>query len=184
MATVMLLIGGVAALGVLLTRWETVHLLSAEWFYRILTVHGLTMLIFVIIFFEMAVLVFAGPVPLGSRVPAPEVAWAGVVLMVARSVLAEVVMWMDKADVLSSADKSFRIGAVRVHGKDKKRGAVVALTMEKRHVLNTLGAWTHTTTREMYQQEGHPEIALQAAETRRKTGPRRKLATKRQRGYG
>ena len=47
-----LLIGGIAAVLVLLTRWQAVHLLPAEWFYRILTVHGMNMLIFFIIFFE------------------------------------------------------------------------------------------------------------------------------------
>ncbi|MDX1577552.1 MAG: cytochrome C oxidase subunit I, partial [Gemmatimonadota bacterium] len=56
-ATVSLLVGGVAALLVLLTRWQVIHLLDAVWFYRILTVHGMNMLIFFIIFFEMAVLV-------------------------------------------------------------------------------------------------------------------------------
>jgi cytochrome c oxidase subunit I len=40
------------------------------------------MLIFFIIFFEMAVLYFAGPVLLNSRVPAPKVAWGGFGLMV------------------------------------------------------------------------------------------------------
>ena len=55
-ATVALLIGGIAAILVLLTRWQVVHLLDAVWFYRILTVHGMTMLIFFILFFEMAVL--------------------------------------------------------------------------------------------------------------------------------
>src|SRR5512141_3383642 len=67
-ATVALLVGGIAAILVLLTRWQAVHLLPAEMFYRILTVHGMTMLIFFIIFFEMAVLYFtAGPL-LNSRV--------------------------------------------------------------------------------------------------------------------
>ena len=75
-ATVALLVGGVAALLVLLTRWQAVHLLDAVWFYRVLTVHGMSMLIFFIIFFEMAVLYFAGPVVLNSRVPAPLLGWA------------------------------------------------------------------------------------------------------------
>ena len=39
-ATVTLLIGGVAALLVMLTRWQVVHLLDAVWFYRVLTIHG------------------------------------------------------------------------------------------------------------------------------------------------
>ncbi|MBI2535477.1 MAG: cytochrome C oxidase subunit I, partial [Gemmatimonadetes bacterium] len=49
-ATVALLVGGIAALLVLLTRWQVVHLLPANWFYRLLTIHGMTMLIFFILF--------------------------------------------------------------------------------------------------------------------------------------
>ena len=99
-ATVSLLIGGIAAVLVLLTRWQAVHLLPAELFYRILTVHGMSMLIFFILFFEMAVLYFASAVLLGSRVAAPRLAWTAFVLMVAGAVLVEVIMWMGKADVL------------------------------------------------------------------------------------
>jgi cytochrome c oxidase subunit 1 len=99
-ATVALLVGGIAALLVLLTRWQAVHLLDAVWFYRILTVHGMNMLIFFIIFFEMAVLMFAGPVLLNCRVPAPKVAWAGFGLMVVGTLLVEWTMWTGQADVL------------------------------------------------------------------------------------
>ncbi|MEQ9569507.1 MAG: cbb3-type cytochrome c oxidase subunit I, partial [Longimicrobiales bacterium] len=99
-ATVALLVGGIAALLVLLTRWQAVHLLDPVWFYRILTVHGMNMLIFFIIFFEMAVLMFAGPVLLNSRVPAPKVAWSGFGLMVVGALLVEWTMWTGQADVL------------------------------------------------------------------------------------
>ena len=68
-ATVALLVGGLAAILVLLTRWQAIHLLDAVPFYRWLTIHGMNMLIFFIIFFEMAVLYFAGPVVLNCRVP-------------------------------------------------------------------------------------------------------------------
>ena len=74
-ATVSLMIGGLAALMILLTRWQVVHLLNVVWFYRMLTIHGLSMLIFFMLFFEMAVLYFAGPVVLNSRLPAPRVGW-------------------------------------------------------------------------------------------------------------
>ncbi|MCK5377597.1 MAG: cytochrome C oxidase subunit I, partial [Acidobacteria bacterium] len=60
-ATVLLLVGGITGLLVLLTRWQAVHLLDAVMFYRVLTIHGMSMLIFFIIFFEMAILYFAGP---------------------------------------------------------------------------------------------------------------------------
>ncbi|MEX0912403.1 MAG: cytochrome C oxidase subunit I, partial [Gemmatimonadota bacterium] len=43
-ATVALLVGGITAILVVLTRWQAVHLLDAVWFYRALTVHGMTML--------------------------------------------------------------------------------------------------------------------------------------------
>ena len=99
-ATVMLLVGGISALLVLLTRWQAIHLLDAVWFYRILTIHGMTMLIFFIIFFEMAVLVFAGPVLLGSRLPAVKTAWSGFGLMVAGMLLVQWTMWTGQADVL------------------------------------------------------------------------------------
>ena len=99
-ATVSLLIGGIAAVLLLLTRWQVVHLLSAEWFYRVLTVHGMSMLIFFIIFFEMAVLYFASAVLLNSRVATPRLAWASFWLMVVGAVLVEVIMWSGRADVL------------------------------------------------------------------------------------
>ena len=99
-ATVALLVGGVAAVLVLLTRWQAIHLLDAVWFYRILTVHGMNMLIFFIIFFEMAVLDFAGPVLLNSRVAAPKIGWLAFVLMVVGTLLVEWTMWTGRADVL------------------------------------------------------------------------------------
>jgi len=117
-ATVALLIGGVAALGVLLTRWQTVHLLDAVWFYRILTVHGMNMLIFFIIFFEMAVLYFAAGPLLNSRVAAPKVGWGAFALMVAGMGLVEWTMWTGRADVLFTsyvplrADPSYYLGII------------------------------------------------------------------------
>ncbi len=80
-AVVFLLFGGVLAILVTLTRWQAVHLLPADWFYLVLTGHGLNMLVFWIIFFEIAVLYFAGSTLLGCRLPTPRVAWAGFALM-------------------------------------------------------------------------------------------------------
>lgn len=117
-ATVMLLVGGIAALLVLLTRWQAVHLLDAVWFYRILTVHGMTMLIFFIIFFEMAVLLFAGPVLLNCRLPAKKTAWTGFLLMVAGMLLVQWTMWTGRADVLFTsyvplqAHSNFYLGVI------------------------------------------------------------------------
>jgi len=99
-ATVALLVGGIAAILVLLTRWQAVHLLDAAMFYRVLTIHGMNMLIFFIIFFEMAILYFAGPVLLNSRVPAPKLGWAAFVLMVTGTLMVEWTMFTGRADVL------------------------------------------------------------------------------------
>jgi cytochrome c oxidase subunit I len=99
-AIVALLIGAVAGLLLVLTRWQAVHLLPAVWYYRLLTAHGLNMLIFFIIFFEMAVLYFAGPIVLNSRVPTPKIGWLSFVLMVAGAVLVDVMVFTGRADVL------------------------------------------------------------------------------------
>ena len=117
-AVVALLIGGVAALLVLLTRWQTVHLLNAEWFYRVLTIHGMNMLIFFILFFEMAILYFCSAVLLNSRVAAPKVAWLAFVLMVIGTVMVEWMMITGKADVLFTsyvplrADPLYYLGVI------------------------------------------------------------------------
>ncbi len=99
-ATIALLVGGVAALLVLLTRWQAVHLLDPVWFYRVLTVHGMNMLIFFILFFEMAVLYFAAAPLLSARLPAPALGWVAFALMTAGALLVNWMMWTGKADVL------------------------------------------------------------------------------------
>ena len=67
---VYLLIGGILALLVSLTRWPAVHLLDADWFYLMLTAHGIDMLIFWILFFEIAILYFCSSTLLRSRIAA------------------------------------------------------------------------------------------------------------------
>jgi cytochrome c oxidase subunit I len=99
-ATVMLLIGGITAVLVLLTRWQAVHLLDATMYYRMLTVHGMNMLIFFILFFEMAVLYFASAVLLNSRVAWPKVGWAAFGLMVTGMLMVQWTMFTGRADVL------------------------------------------------------------------------------------
>ncbi len=86
-AVVFLAIGGLMGLLVALTRWPAVHLLPADWFYLVLTGHGANVLLFWIIFFEIAVLYFASAVLLNCRLPAPKIAWLGFILMVVGAVL-------------------------------------------------------------------------------------------------
>ena len=84
---VCLLIGGLLAIGVVLTRWQAVHWLAPDRFYQVLTAHGINMLVFWIIFFEMAVLYFASSTLLRTRLATPGMAWAGFWLMVAGAVI-------------------------------------------------------------------------------------------------
>jgi cytochrome c oxidase subunit 1 len=99
-SVVALLIGAIAAILLVLTRWQAVHLLPAEWYYRVLTAHGMSMLIFFIIFFEMAVLYFTSTALLNARAAAPRLSWAAFALMVGGGILVEVMIWGGKADVL------------------------------------------------------------------------------------
>ena len=99
-AVVALLIGAIAALLLVLTRWQAVHLLPAEWYYRLLGVHGMNMLIFFIIFFEMAVLWFAATVLLNARPAAPRFGWVNFGLMVVGALIVEWTQFTGRADVL------------------------------------------------------------------------------------
>ncbi len=99
-AVVCFLIGVVAAVGLVLTRWQAVHLLDAVHYYRFLTLHGLNMLIFFIIFFEMAVLYFAGPVVLNCRLPMPSLGWLAFILMVGGAFIVDFNVFSGTADVL------------------------------------------------------------------------------------
>ena len=99
-AVLSMLVGVIGAFGLVLTRWQAIHLLPADWYYRMLTIHGVSMLIFFIIFFEMAILYFAGPVMLNSRTAAPKLGWFAFGLMALGAVMVEVMMWTGRADVL------------------------------------------------------------------------------------
>ncbi len=86
-AVVFLAVGGGMGLLVALTRWPAVHLLPSEWFYLVLTGHGANVLLFWIIFFEIALLYFASAVLLNSRLAMPRLAWVGFWLMIAGAVV-------------------------------------------------------------------------------------------------
>jgi len=87
-AVLFLALGGLMGLLVALTRWPAVQILPADWFYLVLTGHGANVLLFWIIFFEIAVLYFASAVVLGARLATPRFAWLGFVLMVVGAVMA------------------------------------------------------------------------------------------------
>jgi cytochrome c oxidase subunit 1 len=97
---VSLLVGGILALLVILTRWPAVHLLPADWFYLTLTAHGLDMLVFWIIFFEIAVLYFAASVLLKCRLATPRWAWAAFWLMVIGALTNNVAVFRGDSSVM------------------------------------------------------------------------------------
>ena len=97
---VSLLVGGILALLVTLTRWPAVHLLPPDWFYLVLTAHGLDMLVFWIIFFEIAVLYFAAAVLLKCRLATPRIAWVAFWLMILGAIINNVAVFRGDSSVM------------------------------------------------------------------------------------
>jgi len=95
-----LLVGGIMALGVVLTRWPDVKLLPADTFYMVLTAHGIDMLIFWIIFFEMAVLIFASSTLLRCRLATPKLAWVSFWLMALGAIMTNVAIFQGESSVM------------------------------------------------------------------------------------
>ena len=102
-AVVWLLIGGILAVGVVLTRWPAVHWLAADNFYMVLTAHGIDMLIFWIIFFEIAVLYFCSSTLLRCRIATPRIAWLGFALMLIGSVTTNVAVFKGDSSVMMTS---------------------------------------------------------------------------------
>ena len=102
-AVVALLVGGLLAIGVVLTRWPAVHWLAADTFYMVLTAHGIDMLIFWIIFFEVAVLYFASSTLLRCRLATPKIAWAAYALMLVGAVMNNVSVFQGDSSVMMTS---------------------------------------------------------------------------------
>jgi cytochrome c oxidase subunit 1 len=96
-AVVALIIGGIGAFFVAMTRWEVVGLLPAEDFYRVLSIHAWHLLIFWMVFMEVAILYVGGPMVLGRKMPAPSLAKVGWGLMVASAVAITWAIWVSEA---------------------------------------------------------------------------------------
>ncbi len=101
MAVVTLTLGGIAALLIALTRWQAVHLLDATWFYRLLTLHGIDMLVAWMVFFEMAGLHFGSTVLLNARHAAPKTAWFAFILMTVGGLMANFVVLFDTNSIVT-----------------------------------------------------------------------------------
>ncbi len=102
-AAVSLLVAGILALGVILTRWQEVHLLPADLFYQVLTGHGINALLFWCIFFEVAIMYFAASTLLRTRLAAPRWAWAGFALMIIGAVMNNVAVFQGNSSVMMTS---------------------------------------------------------------------------------
>ncbi|HRG43321.1 MAG TPA: cbb3-type cytochrome c oxidase subunit I, partial [Saprospiraceae bacterium] len=100
MAVISLLLAVVAAILLVFTRYQPVHLLNAEWYYRLVTFHGLNALIFWIIFFEIAGLYFGSTVILNTKFCAPKWGWVSFGLMVAGLLISNYIILIGQADVM------------------------------------------------------------------------------------
>ncbi|MFN8581183.1 MAG: cbb3-type cytochrome c oxidase subunit I [Gemmatimonadaceae bacterium] len=105
-AVVALLVGAIAALLLVLTRWQAAPA-PGHLRYRLLGVHGMNMLISFIIFFEMAVLWFASTALLDARPAAPRLGKAMFALMVLGALIVEWTQWTGRADVLFTSYPRF-----------------------------------------------------------------------------
>ena len=99
-AVVFLLIGGFFGLLVALTRWQAIHLLPADLFYLALTAHGADVLVFWIIFFEIALLYFASAILLNCRLATPKIAWVAFLLMLGGALMANVAVLQGESSVM------------------------------------------------------------------------------------
>ncbi len=102
-AVVFLLIGGILAIGVVLTRWPAIHWLEADTFYQVLTAHGIDMLIFWIIFFEIAILYFCSSTLLRCRIATPKFAWAAFALMLIGAMMNNVAVFQGGSSVMMTS---------------------------------------------------------------------------------
>ncbi len=102
-AVVSFLIAIVAALLLILTRWQMFHLLPVDWYYRVLTLHGLDGLVFWIIFFELAALVFGSTAFLNTRMSSPALGWLGTILAIVGWLMVNYTILTGNADVLMTS---------------------------------------------------------------------------------
>jgi cytochrome c oxidase subunit I len=92
---VLLLVGGVMALLIAIQRLEAVTFISNDLWYRLLAAHGTTLLLFWLLFFEVAALYWGSTVLLNAPMRLPRVAWGVFGLMIGGVVLAEWAMLTD-----------------------------------------------------------------------------------------
>ncbi len=102
-AVVALLVGGILAIGVVATRWPAIHWLAADTFYMVLTAHGIDMLIYWMIFFEVAVLYFCSSTLLRCRIATPKIAWLAFALMLIGAVMNNIAVFQGGSSVMMTS---------------------------------------------------------------------------------
>jgi cytochrome c oxidase subunit 1 len=93
-AVIALIVGGSFALTVAMTRWETIGFLGEfSGYYTHLSMHAWNILIFWMVFMEIAVLYVGGPIVLGRRLPLTKVVKAGYLLMLGGALGVNYFIW-------------------------------------------------------------------------------------------
>ncbi|MFC6614150.1 cbb3-type cytochrome c oxidase subunit I [Halopenitus salinus] len=92
-AVIALIVGGTFAFTVATTRWEVIGLLEPGQFYTHLSLHAWNLLIFWMVFMEIAILYVGGPMVLGRRLPYTAIAKAGWAIMVAGALGVNLSIW-------------------------------------------------------------------------------------------
>lgn len=100
-AVVLLAFGGTLAILIALQR--QIIPLSEDWWYRLLASHGVTMLLFWLLLFEVAALYWGSTMLLNSRMRAPRLAWANFGMMLVGIVMAQWAMLTGRATVMFTA---------------------------------------------------------------------------------
>jgi cytochrome c oxidase subunit I len=100
---ILLALGGVMALLVALHRVEAIQFLSEDWWYRLVAAHGATMLLFWLLFFEVAALHWGSTMLLNAPMRVPKVAWGAFGAMVLGVLLAAGMMLAGEATVMFTA---------------------------------------------------------------------------------
>ncbi|WP_115865501.1 cytochrome c oxidase subunit I [Halorussus litoreus] len=92
-SVVALLVGGIFAFFVAMTRWEAIGLVSPNDFYKFTSIHAWNLLIFWMIFMEIAILYVGGPFVLGRKLALENVAKVAYGVMVAGALLVNYAIW-------------------------------------------------------------------------------------------
>ena len=92
-AVIALVIGGFFAISVALTRWELIGLIPEDGYYRHLSMHAWNILIFWMVFMEIAILYVGGAMVLGRKLPVTKLAKLGWGIMVAGALTVNYFIW-------------------------------------------------------------------------------------------